>query len=1016
MATLGLNIQGWTTSLRSARNSVNRFAATTQKQMRRMSASAKRATGSMRGLGNAADFVKNRIIKAGLFFAGFYQGLIILRQVIGSVISEFFALDENLRKVQSISKSTDEEISNLKTDLLAAARAGETFGQRASEVADAMFEIVQSGFSLRDAFTIAQVAAIGAEAGFTDAATSGRVLVGVMNAFGRGADDSREIMDILFKTVDVGVVTFEELSRGLGRALGPAAALGIDLEELGAIISVLTRRGLQGREAMTALTRIMISFLKPSDKAFESAAKMGFNLSAEKIAIDGLIPSLIELNEKTGGEADALGSVFDRQRAVIGAQLLLIDGGDDLLELWGEHKRATDGVGAATEALNERQKALTFQMRKISVQLLSLTTGSLEPLNNALQKTLPLISDFIAGNGKAAHAIGALMPFIKALIAALIVLAFQVLVPLTTGLLSALAAQLAASGAAMAKFAFGTPALTALALAFGALILAADKFKNVGIQSTLDKFKDGAKRVADEIERINNLSQDGIISEGVLEDRKAVVIFEEMNVAIIDIVNGIQAAQQSAKDKGIFGSARLGETEQRFLRTFGSFFTDTRSDAEVLRDTFNGMFDDMLSQGNLGIEQLEGISNALEEGYVQAQLLGDVDLTHEFHAAVRKVNDLLLKLRATEDAAEKTAIAAGIIGESTADTIKDAEALKKLFEGWEMSTEATEDAIKAILGATTLAGAQMVVENSRQEVFIVRTKQRIGIIKNDLQKAAEELGKSLDDIEEGESAIIDKLNIRLDKENDILDSQEAQQQLGDDRVAVQDAELTLKADMILLLDAEQRAKEGIILLDTEDILLAIDLYFALRKGDDAIVDQIESIGAEKDIMGALLTMVETLIDDMDDGELKIDASNALAAVSSVRRAIDQIPRTISIGATTNILDPALWTGPRNAHGVRNFLGGLSLVGENGPELIDLPRGTNVIPNNAISPTLRSGAAGMSGVHIETSVQVNAGLFEEWAAIKRHVMDEVDAHLDDQAAKAGLGRPRLAPFGAGIPRT
>lgn len=39
------------------------------------------------------------------------------------------------------------------------------------------------------------------------------------------------------------------------------------------------------------------------------------------------------------------------------------------------------------------------------------------------------------------------------------------------------------------------------------------------------------------------------------------------------------------------------------------------------------------------------------------------------------------------------------------------------------------------------------------------------------------------------------------------------------------------------------------------------------------------------------------------------------------------------------------TIPMLAEGVRNFAGGLAIVGERGPELVNLPRGSNVIPNN-----------------------------------------------------------------------
>ncbi len=47
-------------------------------------------------------------IKAGIMFATLYQALITFRQTIGAAVSELLNLDTALRKVQSISKDTDQ--------------------------------------------------------------------------------------------------------------------------------------------------------------------------------------------------------------------------------------------------------------------------------------------------------------------------------------------------------------------------------------------------------------------------------------------------------------------------------------------------------------------------------------------------------------------------------------------------------------------------------------------------------------------------------------------------------------------------------------------------------------------------------------------------------------------------------------------------------------------------------------------------------------------------------------------
>lgn len=62
--------------------------------------------------------------------------------------------------------------------------------------------------------------------------------------------------------------------------------------------------------------------------------------------------------------------------------------------------------------------------------------------------------------------------------------------------------------------------------------------------------------------------------------------------------------------------------------------------------------------------------------------------------------------------------------------------------------------------------------------------------------------------------------------------------------------------------------------------------------------------------------------------------------------------------------------PGFAGGVTNFIGGLAIVGEQGPELLDLPQGTSVYPNAAIP---MAAADGMDGGGSSGAVQVTTNL-------------------------------------------
>lgn len=74
--------------------------------------------------------------------------------------------------------------------------------------------------------------------------------------------------------------------------------------------------------------------------------------------------------------------------------------------------------------------------------------------------------------------------------------------------------------------------------------------------------------------------------------------------------------------------------------------------------------------------------------------------------------------------------------------------------------------------------------------------------------------------------------------------------------------------------------------------------------------------------------------------------------------------------------------PRFAEGVQNFGGGLAVVGERGPELVNLPSGSDVIPNHALGGTI--------------NVSVNVGVYAGTEIEKRRVAQELFSALQDVA--------------------
>lgn len=113
----------------------------------------------------------------------------------------------------------------------------------------------------------------------------------------------------------------------------------------------------------------------------------------------------------------------------------------------------------------------------------------------------------------------------------------------------------------------------------------------------------------------------------------------------------------------------------------------------------------------------------------------------------------------------------------------------------------------------------------------------------------------------------------------------------------------------------------------------------------------------------------------------VTAFNVISSIiSSIRNNIG------TIGNIARIIAPI----PGFATGVQNFGGGLAVVGERGPELVNLPRGSDVIPNNQI---------GSSGGN-NTTININVGLMTGSAIERREAAQKMFEDLQDIASMQG----------------
>lgn len=233
---------------------------------------------------------------------------------------------------------------------------------------DALYNIISSGIPTENALTVLEQSAKAAIAGVTDVATASRVGVAVLNAYQLKVSELPRVFDVLFQTVQDGVITFEELSKQLGEILPVARSAGVGLEEVSAAIIVLTRNGLGAAEASTGIQRAIQALSSPTPEAVAGLLALG-------VAYDGLEGTLKQLADKNLG-ADVLRNIIPDvrgQRAVtiLTQQYALFR---DELEL------TTKSAGAAKFAFDKLSDTPEQQVKKLTAAFVGLTTAAGESL------------------------------------------------------------------------------------------------------------------------------------------------------------------------------------------------------------------------------------------------------------------------------------------------------------------------------------------------------------------------------------------------------------------------------------------------------------------------------------------------------------------------------------------------------------------------------------------------------------------------------------------------------------
>lgn len=220
------------------------------------------------------------------------------------------------------------------------------------QLTDGMYMIESAGFHGADGLKLLTTAAQGAKVGGADLAQTTDSLTTIMHDFQVPVKDSTGVMNSMIVTVGQGKMQMSDLNDAFTKVLPTAAKAGVSFTDVEGALATMSQSGDKGAIAGTHLNQMLLSLEKPSAAASKTLKEVGLTTDQVAAAMKQSLPGALQMI------TDAVGRKFPQGSAEYTAALATIVGGTKqmqaILELTGSSMNDfKKNTAAAASALKE---------------------------------------------------------------------------------------------------------------------------------------------------------------------------------------------------------------------------------------------------------------------------------------------------------------------------------------------------------------------------------------------------------------------------------------------------------------------------------------------------------------------------------------------------------------------------------------------------------------------------------------------------------------------------------------
>ena len=278
----------------------------------------------------------------------------------GASVKMALDFEKSMTKVNTLVGVSKKEVESLKKQVL------ELSGKTATapnELADGLYFLTSAGLSGADAMEALEQVSKGVASGLGESADLANVAAAAQNAYGKETMSASKALDIFGGMVKTGMFNAADLSKVLGTQLGLAASLGIEFEEVGAMISTYTKTTGDANSATTGLSGVMMSFAKITPKQESALEAVGLSVDElrESLSKKGLQATLLEMQKRFAANGVELSEFFSKSQALKAVLGVLGNQTETYKAILDD---LSDSVGFVDKAFDETSKTSAFKMEK----------------------------------------------------------------------------------------------------------------------------------------------------------------------------------------------------------------------------------------------------------------------------------------------------------------------------------------------------------------------------------------------------------------------------------------------------------------------------------------------------------------------------------------------------------------------------------------------------------------------------------------------------------------------------